>query len=368
MSFKDFCLHFDMISCCRLFNKNIIMDNSEVHFPDTKYKRAVIHGKWDLTNSGGMVTDEGFATNPRIILEVMVLGHILLTLSRPSLSMHADTRDYRTSIGFTIHKHGADYKKRPTDNSPDSIVQNPVNGRYNSLEVYLKPGTYIITPATRYPNRRTSFVFEAFSASTVQLMPADNFQGTQSWSDEPSTQQPTSGGLYNPLLAREYEIGSEFFSLIKDAMLKTPDPLGVLMLEAKVNLLVGLIRGFPVDQVALNEQKKGQTVMHLITSSGHPNKMAMAGKEFFALFDIESDLSSDEITLNEVGRSVVRLIKLICSTPTQLFEFGLFGHSFQRLGRTLLIHLYEGFALTSPRSDLSDDESDTLSSDDYSTF
>lgn len=344
MEFTDFCYYFDIVSCCRLFNGG----GRQIDFSEAKYKRVTISSKWDLNNAGGMLTDEGFAVNPHMKLTVKESGHVFLMLSRPSLSMNADTRNYRTSIGFTIHNDQADYKKLSTATS----VQHPVKYRYNSVELNLKSGTYIITPVTGLPNQRMNFIFEAYSTSDIELIIHDNFTNRQ----QASAQQPSSGGQLslspyttnvwsneqtdiNHLPADNFHpfIGQLFLLSVKETN-KLMDNHAKL-----VGAILGALTRTDCTSLTVGNSSKGQALINLIMMSKTIDKLDQdqsieAGKYFFEMFNLPSELfdsPSDEekAKLEKVGKSVVRKIREICQPECGLDQL---TSRPEELGRFLL--------------------------------
>ncbi len=184
MAFEDFSAIYDKITCCRIFNNSIMnlpSDSSIVFkvekpiFPNASWKAKKIEGEWSHENSGGMGSDLGFAKNPHIKLVVKEPCRVFISILRPFLALEADAQYYRTSIGFVLTKGVQGIDKAPKDNTPNTLTQYPVYGRYNAIETDFEPGEYTITPCTLYSNRRGTFTVEVYSPKNFDLAPiADN--------------------------------------------------------------------------------------------------------------------------------------------------------------------------------------------------
>lgn len=185
MEFKDFCTYYDKITCCRLLNDSIFSFPMEsklkanlknnLTFPYANWNRKRVEGAWDNECAGGMMNNMAFAKNPHFRLTVQKSGRFFLIIYRPYLSQDADAQYYRSGIGFAVYK-GTDsnYKILPTDNSPNALLQYPVYARYNSIELDLDQGEYVITPCTMYSNRKGEFRFEVFSPNTFDIQPLED--------------------------------------------------------------------------------------------------------------------------------------------------------------------------------------------------
>ncbi|KAF0982122.1 hypothetical protein FDP41_011983 [Naegleria fowleri] len=184
MEFKDFCTYYDKITCCRLFNDSILSMPSDPKyktpitkdaFPSASWNRKKLVGQWDNENAGGMTNNIAFAKNPHFRLTAQKSGRYFLIIYRAYLSLDADAQYYRSGIGFAVYK-GTDsnYKVLPAENSPNAIMQYPVYGRYNSIELDLDQGEYVITPCTLYSNRKGEFVFEVYSACDFDIQPMED--------------------------------------------------------------------------------------------------------------------------------------------------------------------------------------------------
>jgi hypothetical protein len=185
MEFSEFCQYYDKITCVRMFNdsvmglksdQSVILDGgNKVLYPDASWNRKKVAGEWNGDNAGGMASKLGFAKNPHLKLTVKQAGRVFLMIHRPALSMDADAQYYRTGIGFTIHQGlNSDYTTIPQENSPTSVLQYPVYGRYNSIELELEADVYIVTPITLYPNRRSMYTFEVYSNVGIELESLDS--------------------------------------------------------------------------------------------------------------------------------------------------------------------------------------------------
>ena len=174
MEFKDFCTYYDKITCCIMLNDTILSLPMEpklkpnlknnITFPYSTWNRQKVEGVWDNDCAGGMMNNMSFAKNPHFRLTVQKSGRFFLIIFRPYLSQDADAQYYRSGIGFAVYK-GTDsnYKMLPAENSPSALLQYPVYARYNSIELDLDQGEYVITPCTQYSNRKGEFRFEVFS-------------------------------------------------------------------------------------------------------------------------------------------------------------------------------------------------------------
>ncbi|KAL9647931.1 hypothetical protein ABK040_008202 [Willaertia magna] len=174
MGFQDFTTYFDKITCCRFLNDSILTKTNssklspiyieKISFPGVSWNRKKLEGHWDDQTAGGALTNMGFARNPHFKLLAKKTGRYFLMLFRPYISQDVDAQYYRSGIGFAIYKGlDSNYKILPADNSPTALLQYPVYGRYNSIELELEQGPYVITPCTLHPNRKGAFHFEIYS-------------------------------------------------------------------------------------------------------------------------------------------------------------------------------------------------------------
>ena len=180
MEFKDFCTYYDKMTCCRMLNDSIITMPSKfkpagnMKFPIADWKRKKMEGEWGDSTAGGSMTNMAFAKNPHFKLTAQKSGRFFLIIYRPYIQLDADAQYYRSGIGFSVYK-GTDsnYKVLPSDNSQNSLLQYPVYARYNSIELDLDQGEYVITPCTLYSNRKGKFIFEIYSPVDFDAKPLD---------------------------------------------------------------------------------------------------------------------------------------------------------------------------------------------------
>ncbi|KAL0483550.1 calpain [Acrasis kona] len=188
MSFNDFASNFDKITCCRVFNNSLLtmkvdplikQEIKHVVFPNAQWKTRKVEGGWTDENSGGMSNDTSYQKNPRVKLTCRGNGRYFIIISRPNLPMDADAQYYRSAIGFSIHRgdgSGNMLRNVPRDDTPNALMQHPVYGRYNSCELELTSGDYVITPLTQYANRRGTYVLEVYGEKDFDLKPLEGNQ------------------------------------------------------------------------------------------------------------------------------------------------------------------------------------------------
>lgn len=186
MELTDFRKYFDKITVCRIFNLRLFTlqsplstDADKTLFGNVNWHRAKFECEWNDSNAGGILNDSTYGQNPHLKLSVTEPGRMFFLISQPALTTQAESRYYRTGIGFAIQKGTVDKKgivRLPTAQDESIFVQNPVRNRYNSAHLMVKQGPYVIVPFTDYPNRKTKFVFEIYGEKQFQatvLLPED---------------------------------------------------------------------------------------------------------------------------------------------------------------------------------------------------
>lgn len=173
MELTDFRKYYDKITVCRIFNLRIltmdspiVSDDDKVPFGNPDWYRVKYECEWNDSNAGGLTNNESYSQNPHFNLVVTQRSRLFFLISQPSLSTQAESRYYRTAIGFSIQKGTVSKKgaiRLPNGAiTPDVFVQTPQRSRYNAAHLVVEPGQYIIVPFTNYPNRKSKFVLEIY--------------------------------------------------------------------------------------------------------------------------------------------------------------------------------------------------------------
>lgn len=190
MEFRDFVKVFDKLNFVRMFNDSIIhmkhsinpalhLDNSNgdpaVRFDASQWKRQSWRGMWDEHNAGGC-SPLSFDANPRLLLSVKEAGMYFIVVIRQDVDNLSPKlrRLQGTRIGFVIH--------RDTDqctmlsSTTDALVLSPRSFWYNSIDLELDIGEYVLTPVTNLPNRKGSFKVEVYSKSPTSEEGSSSFE------------------------------------------------------------------------------------------------------------------------------------------------------------------------------------------------
>lgn len=187
MELTDFRKYFDKITVCRIFNLRIFSLPSPIVTPEdkeifgnTEWHRVKYECEWNESNAGGLTNNFSYSQNPHFSLTVREKSRVFFLVSQPSLSTQAESRYYRTAIGFSVQKGTVASKgsiKLPNGAStPDIFVQVPQRNRYNAAHLVVEPGQYLIVPFTNYPNRKSKFVLEIYGEKKFEssvLLPED---------------------------------------------------------------------------------------------------------------------------------------------------------------------------------------------------
>lgn len=188
MELTDFRKYFDKITVCRIFNLRILSLSSPIVteqdkeiFGNTDWHRVKYECEWNDTNAGGLTNNYSYSQNPHFNLVVKEKSRVFFLISQPSLSTQAESRYYRTAIGFSVQKGTVSKKgsiKLPNGQATsDVFVQTPQRSRYNAAHLVVEPGQYTIIPFTNYPNRKSKFVLEMYGEKKFEssvLLPEDN--------------------------------------------------------------------------------------------------------------------------------------------------------------------------------------------------
>ena len=175
MSFQDFINTFDTVCVARIFNDflftsshshllPISMEETQLNFPDTLWHRIKFEGNWNDQNCGGLITSKSaYGMNPHLKLTVFKSGRYFIHINREGLDPNADAQYYRTAIGFVVYMgHDKKYLDVPKQMTTDTYIQYPSFSRFNSVELELEPGEYVVTCCTLYPNQKGKFWFEVY--------------------------------------------------------------------------------------------------------------------------------------------------------------------------------------------------------------
>lgn len=173
MELSDYRRYFDKITVCRIFNLRIltmespiVSEEDKAPFGNPDWFRVKYECEWNDANAGGLTNSESYSQNPHFNLVVKERSRVFFLISQPSLSTQAESRYYRTAIGFSIQKGTVSKKgsiRLPSGAiTPDVFVQTPQRSRYNAAHLVVEPGQYIIVPFTNYPNRKSKFVLEIY--------------------------------------------------------------------------------------------------------------------------------------------------------------------------------------------------------------
>eukprot|EP01112_Ceratiomyxa_fruticulosa_P010738 TRINITY_DN2856_c0_g1_i1.p1 TRINITY_DN2856_c0_g1~~TRINITY_DN2856_c0_g1_i1.p1 ORF type:complete len:614 (-),score=139.62 TRINITY_DN2856_c0_g1_i1:132-1973(-) len=175
MSLEDFRRYYDKITVCRIFNLKLFSlptaigtpEEAQLKIGNYNWSTQKFDCEWNDMNAGGMVTDTSYSQNPHLILNVPERSRFFFLVSQPTLTTQSDSRYYRTAIGFSIHsglvKSKGVVRIPGPSTTEDCFVQAPVRARYNSCDIHLDPGNYVIVPFTEFPNRKTKFTFEIYA-------------------------------------------------------------------------------------------------------------------------------------------------------------------------------------------------------------
>lgn len=175
MSFGDFINVFDTVCVARLFNDYLMTsshthflpisnEETELEFPDTHWTGMKFEGSWNESNCGGLITNKSaYSKNPHLVLSVTKPGRYFIHVNREGLDPNVEAQYYRTAIGFVIHMgNDKNYLEPPKEMNSDTYIQYPSFSRFNSVELELEPGSYIITTCTLYPNQKGKFWLEVY--------------------------------------------------------------------------------------------------------------------------------------------------------------------------------------------------------------
>jgi len=187
MELTDFRKYFDKITVCRIFNLRILSLSSPIVteqdkeiFGNVDWHRVKYECEWNDTNAGGLTNNYSYSQNPHFNLVVKERSRVFFLISQPSLSTQAESRYYRTAIGFSVQKGTVASKgaiKLPNGAAtPDVFVQVPQRNRYNAAHLVVEPGQYLVVPFTNYPNRKSKFVLEMYGEKKFDssvLLPDD---------------------------------------------------------------------------------------------------------------------------------------------------------------------------------------------------
>jgi hypothetical protein len=179
MELNDFRRYYDKITVCRIFNLRIltmqspiVTESDKAIFGNPDWYRVKYECEWNDLNAGGLTNNNSYAQNPHFNLVVKERSRIFFLISQPSLSTQAESRYYRTAIGFSIQKGTVTRKgsiKLPSGAiTADIFVQTPQRSRYNAAHLVVEPGQYIIVPFTQYPNRKSKFVLEIYGETKFE--------------------------------------------------------------------------------------------------------------------------------------------------------------------------------------------------------
>ncbi|XP_064460054.1 calpain-B-like [Ornithodoros turicata] len=185
MKYEDFCVEFEEVSICTLGP-----DFDGDGIPETPGEMRAIRGVWNEgRNSGGSRNNlRMFATNPQYILSIKVptfakgspqddvtvsVVVALMQVHPPNNNLIARNRLRMYQIGFVIYQADDTYKRLPLEhfmknmdvaNSGAYINYREVFGRYE-----LRPGHYVIIPATFDPGCPGSFMIRVYADCSFQL-------------------------------------------------------------------------------------------------------------------------------------------------------------------------------------------------------
>lgn len=187
MELSDFRKYFDKITVCRIFNLRIFSLSSPIVtsqdkeiFGNVDWHRVKYECEWNEANAGGLTNNHSYSQNPHFSLTVREKSRVFFLISQPSLSTQAESRYYRTAIGFSVQKGTVAKKgaiKLPNGAAtPDVFVQTPQRNRYNAAHLVVEPGQYLVVPFTNYPNRKSKFVLEIYGEKKFEssvLLPED---------------------------------------------------------------------------------------------------------------------------------------------------------------------------------------------------
>ncbi|KAK2154376.1 hypothetical protein LSH36_269g00026 [Paralvinella palmiformis] len=186
MSFEDWIENFERLSICHLYpdalTKEVAKDMERHHWEVTKHHSEWVEG-FSAGGCGKTPNAELFWTNPQFAVtlnktdDVDADGRCTLVVSLMQKSedlkndLYISYKIYQLRSNKPVLLSGQNYDK-------DSLQLYTVPSYYmNTREVTshnrLSPGTYVIIPATYYPNKEGSFFLRVYTEAPAESKPVD---------------------------------------------------------------------------------------------------------------------------------------------------------------------------------------------------